>query len=387
MNQPAINRKRFFRTSLLLTIISLALSCKKTETVPYEQSPNNTILEYRVSNTTDTIFGAIDNVKNTITVYVPYYVGIDFIVPEIRIDKDAKLLDSAGNAINLDGGLKPVPLDTTGYVYTVLGSDNLKRSYTLITQILPHPDSLKAGYFLNTAGGMFIDYQTPIDRAANGRMSVYGNFGSTSTNVKFTFTNKANGKVYTNILSVYSVTPGANYYTMMLDISADADSGYYNVEMKHQGRTTQLPTLHVTYRKPKFTNLKSTSSYAPGDTVTFTAIGHSTSDTQNGSVIGLERVYMKFYKAGFSYGGSYPATFPDDLFSQQLEMKIVSVSRTEVKAIFPDVPAGAIGSYLYVYSIDFPGIGFYFDFSSETGWGTNNMLATTGRTFTINPKK
>ena len=374
------------RLIILLAIGMTVLSCKKTELVPYEKVPANTIQEYKVTNSADTLFGAIDNIKNTITLYIPYYVGIAYVVPEIKIDKNAKLLDAAGNEINLDGGIAPVPVDTTGYTYTVVDGDNNKRTYTLLLQIAPHPDPLKVGYLLKT-GTQQINYDTAITRAVYGRMPVYGNFGSTSANAKFTCTNQKTGRVYTDILKIFEVTPGANYYTMTVDISADADSGYYNVEVKHQGRTAKLQPLHLIYKKPKFTNLKSTSSYAPGDTVVFSVTGKSTSDAQNGVLMGLDRVYLKFAKSGFGFGGSYPATFPESLFGQELPMTIVSTSRTEVKCLFPDVPAGAVGPYVYVITFDFPGIGFYFDFKNETGWGKNNLLATTGRLFNINPKK
>lgn len=386
MKQQNPGLKQCYQLSLLLTLITAVLSCKKTETIPFERSSNNTILEYKVSNAADTLLGAIDNIKNTITLYVPYYAGIDYVVPNIKIDKDARLLDAAGNTINLDGGIEPVPLNTTGYTYAVIGSDNIKRRYTLILAIAPYPDTLKVGYLLKT-GTTAINYDTAIQRAVYGRFPVYGNFGSTSANAQFTLTNRATGQVYTNILKTYEVIPGANYYTMTLDISPEADSGYYHVTVKHQGRTAQLQPIHLIYQKPKFTNLKSTSAYAPGDTVVFAAMGRNTNDTQNGTVLGLKRVYLKFAKSGFNFGGSYPATFPNDLFGQELEMKVVSSSRTEVKAIFPDLPAGAVGSYVYAFTLDFPGIGFYFDFADETGWGKNNMLATTGRLFTINAKK
>ncbi|WP_146217597.1 hypothetical protein [Chitinophaga sp. S165] len=386
--KQSVNRSRqYYVLATMVMIFTSVLSCKKTEVVPYERTSNNTILEYKVTNAADTLFGAIDNIRNTITLYIPYYVGIDYVVPEIVIDKDAKLLDAAGNVINLDGGIAPVPLDTTGYTYTVSGSDSTKRKYTLVLRIAPHPDSLKVGYVFTQPGSTEIDYDSSIRRAVYGRLPIYGNLGSTSANAKFTLTNRTTGQVYTDILKTYEVTPGANYYTMMLDISADADSGYYNVKMEHQGRTAQLPPIRLVYNKPKFTNLKSTSVYAPGDTVTFAVQGRNTNDTQNGSLIGLDRVYMKFVKSGFNFGGSYPATFPDDLFGQQLGMKIISSSRTEVKAVFPELPAGAIGSYIYSFTIDYPGIGFYFDFKDETGWGKDNMLATIGRIFTITAKK
>lgn len=373
---------------LVVAACLLLVCCKKTEVIKYDRTSNNTILAYKVTNAADTIFGAIDNVNNTISLYIPYYVGIDYIVPDIIIDKGAVLYDAAGNVINTDGGILPVPVDTTGYTYTVMGSDSVKRTYTLFLEIAPAADSLKVGYKMTVAGGSTIDYTAAQERAAYGKLLLYGNFGSTSANATFKLTNIATGKVYTDVLTVNSVTPGSNYYTMDLTVSPDADSGYYHVEMTHQARHTTLPDLHVFYNKPSFTNIKSTASYAAGDTIVFDVKGMSENNNLNGSVMGVERVYMKFWKSGFDYGGSYPTTFPTDLFSQEVEMKIVEMSRTQVKAIFPDLPAGAVGPYIYAgFTLDFPAIGFYFDFSTETGWGKNNMLCTTGRFFNINAKQ
>jgi hypothetical protein len=306
-------------------------------------------------------------------------VGIDHVVPDIKIADDAKLIDAAGNVINSDGGILPVPVDTTGYTYTVLGSDNSKRTYTLVLQVAPHPDALKVGYLLKT-GTTQVNYDTAVTKPVNSRMPLYGNFGSTSANAKFTLTHQKTGKVYTDILKIYEVTPGANYYTMLVDINSNADSGYYNVEVKHQGRTVKLQPLHLTYQKPVFDNVKSTTSYKAGDTVVFTV-------KTTGANMNLERLYMKFWKDGFTYSGSYPSTFPASLFGQELDMKIISSTRTEVRAIFPDVPDGAVGAYVYSITFSYPGIGFYFSYKDETGWGKNNMLATIGRLFTINPKK
>lgn len=366
----------------------LLVCCKKTEVIQYDRTSNNTILEYKVTNAADTIFGAIDNVNNTISLYIPYYVGIDYIVPAIKIDKGAVLYDAAGHVINTDGGILPVPVDTIGYTYTVMGSDSVKRTYTLFMEIAPAADSLKVGYKMTVPGGDTIDYISTQERSAYGKLMLYGNFGSTSANATFKLTNIATGKVYDNILSINNVTTGANYYAMDLTISPDADSGYYHVEMTHQARHTTLPDLHIFYNKPLFANIKSTASYAAGDTIIFNVNGMSENNNVNGSVIGVERVYMKFWKAGFDLGGFYPATFPDSLFGQEVAMKIIGMSRTQVKAIFPDLPEGAVGTYQYAgFTFSLPAIGFYFDFKDETGWGKNNMLCTTGRYFNITAKQ
>jgi hypothetical protein len=39
----------------VLMIWSTVLSCKKTEVIPYEKLPANTILEYKVTNSADTL--------------------------------------------------------------------------------------------------------------------------------------------------------------------------------------------------------------------------------------------------------------------------------------------------------------------------------------------
>lgn len=374
-----------FGSLALLCLTGFLPACKKTELVAYNRLPENTILEYKITNAADTLFGAVDNVNNTVTVYVPYYLGIDYLVPDIKISANAKLLNAAGEVMNTDGGIPPVPVDTTGYSYIVAGSDSVKRRYNLIIQIAPHPDSLKVGYKLGSSG---VDDTSMLESPVYGRVPLYGNFGSTSTNAKFTLTNQVTGKVYDNVFSIYEITPGNSYYTMMLDISPDADSGYYNVQLKHQGRVATLPPVHLVYNKPKINNIKSLAAYAPGDTVVFSVMGRSTQTSQNGVLIGLKSVYMKFTKTGFNYGGSYPANFPDTLFDKQLEMKVISQSRSEVKVLFPDVPQGAVGDYVYAgFTLTLPGVGFYFNFSDETGWGVNNPLATTGRYFTIKPKK
>ncbi|BAV07467.1 hypothetical protein SAMN05421788_109180 [Filimonas lacunae] len=386
MKQQSTGFASWLLLMLLLPLLGFVFSCKKTENIPYDRLSNNTIQEYKVTNIPDTVYGAIDNIKNTITLYIPYYVGIDYIVPAITIDKTSQLLDASGKVINLDGGIAPVPVDTTGYTYTVRSSDSVKRTYTLVIEIAPSAENLKAGFGL-VSGTSTIDTATAVQRNINGRMAIYGNFGSTSTNVKFTFTNQATGKEYTNIFKPYNVTPGANYYTMLVDIDANADSGYYKVTMKHQGRTTQLPGIHLVYNKPLFANVKSLSAYAAGDTLTFTANGLSTTDKSNGVITGLKRAYMMFWKSGFTYSGVYPATFPDSLWGQKLEMKIISWNRTQVKVVFPEIPAGAVGSYQWAVKLDKPGIGFYFDFDDSTGWGIDNPLSNTGLYFTVKPKQ
>ncbi len=67
----------------LAAVIVTFFACTKT-TGP-DPLPQNRILSFKVVNLTDTvIYGAIDDIDNTITVYIPFYYGLTVIDPRIE---------------------------------------------------------------------------------------------------------------------------------------------------------------------------------------------------------------------------------------------------------------------------------------------------------------
>ncbi|HEX8021706.1 MAG TPA: hypothetical protein VF500_17285, partial [Mucilaginibacter sp.] len=105
---------------LVAGLITVLVACKKT--IYPDPLPQNKILEYKVVNVQDTvIYGAVDNIENTITVYIPYYYGLTVIQPKITLDANATLTTSA----------EPVSVDNTGQTYTVKGGDGTTRTYKL----------------------------------------------------------------------------------------------------------------------------------------------------------------------------------------------------------------------------------------------------------------
>ena len=103
-----------------LTAVAMTLfACTKT-TSP-NPLPKNRILSFKVTNLTDTlIYGAIDDIDNTITVYVPFYYGLTLIDPEIELSEGATLAEEA----------LPVNIGETA-TYNVTGADGSKRAYKL----------------------------------------------------------------------------------------------------------------------------------------------------------------------------------------------------------------------------------------------------------------
>lgn len=362
-------------------------ACTKTEQVPYEKEPLNKVLSFTVTNAQQELIGAIDQKKNTITVYVPYYIAVAHLVVDMKIDDGARLLDSTGVEINLDGGLDPIRVGDS-VKYTVESKDGIKRPYTLLQRILPHEDVLKV-----SISGVAEDV-TLLEKPVYGRLTLLGNFESTSRNAKFYLTDKATGQVHTDYIRVITNIPGATY-TMDVDISAEAKAGEYDVRMEHQGRSVNLPSLKLYYNKPYVPMFLSSSQYAPGDTILFEVNRLVPSmDMYATAFVGLKNIYMKIPGTP---GTNLPANFPTNLIDTKIPMKLVSYTGMVAKAIFPDIPDGIyIGAYTQpgggggtYYLPPAHGISFYADYDEQTNWGNDVFLASqiwSAGGFTVLPK-
>lgn len=386
----------------VVAFIGVMQACTETEYIDFEKEPQNRILEYRVTNSQQELLGSIDNEKNTITVYIPYYLGIDYLNAEVKLEEGARLLDSAGNEINLDGGLEPIKVnpDSTTYNYTVVAATGERRPYTLYQKVLPYPHELTVAY--NGADPDTNVFTIPV----NFYMDIIGNFESTITNSKIILTNKATGEVNDEWIRPVSMTAGDNAaYTLRTMISADAVAGEYSVRIEHQGRSAGLQDLKLVYTRP-FSGLSSTANYAPGDTITIKSEPvWSIARGYNGGVfLPVERAYIKIVKdyPGRSATPEFlvPDEFSESLFGKEIEMRVVSQTRTELKCIFPELPAGSYRNNrvaLTQYtredgrdaSFEHSNFNFYVDWAEGTGWGKaeGNVLRVSSILFTVNPKK
>ncbi|SJN22788.1 hypothetical protein FM107_03535 [Sphingobacterium sp. JB170] len=201
--------------------------------------PQNKIVEYKVTNIADEafIYGSIDNDANTITVYIPYYLSIDVIDPEITVADGAEV----------EGEILPVSVKETGQTYTVTGSDGTKRTYTLEI-VVQGPPSLSVEFLRTTdiANGY-----------PNATITVYGDFYSYSAEtLTAKLTNQETGEVFEPDVTNVEIKNAYNYlgYSFRLPIPAEATAGNYDVEIGFLGNTakTEKP-LTVRYRAPQLT--------------------------------------------------------------------------------------------------------------------------------------
>ncbi len=118
----------FFRKNLPLLLLSgwvasFVVSCKQIESLPAE--PANKITAYKIETAEGTLFGAIDNVSNTIRVYLPFYFDFSIIDPVIEISEGAVI----------SGTDTPIEITSANHTYTVTGPDQTVRQYKLIIEI------------------------------------------------------------------------------------------------------------------------------------------------------------------------------------------------------------------------------------------------------------
>jgi hypothetical protein len=238
---------------LLAGLISILAACKKT--IYPDPLPQNKILEYKVVNIQDTvIYGAVDNIENTITVYIPYYYGLTVIQPKITLDANATLTTSA----------EPVSIDNTSQTYTVRGGDGTTRTYKLnIVQ-------------QNTANLTLNWFESDPRAIPNGQLTlISGNFLSTSTaTLKVTLTNPATNKTVLGDLSTAQIVAnGDNYgdtYILAIKVPLDIDSGRYNVQVDYLGHSVKMnKPLRVYYNVPAIATTFNTQTVAAGDSISF----------------------------------------------------------------------------------------------------------------------
>lgn len=379
-NIPIITMRKKMGILLLTCMTLLIASCKKTETIPYEEPTKNKITEFKVVNAPDDLYGIIDHSDNTITIYIPYYMGMSVIAPKIALDEGASLLDENGNAIDIREDLDPIEYNTDGYQYTVASENNIIRNYTVIQKIMPYPSPLLLGYSVERSTQL-VNYESPYKIHTNAMINVYGNFQSTNMNAKITLTNVDTKKSYDDWAKMEvrqsftgptgAITPGESYYSGSIWISADAEPGVYDIHLEHQGRVAKIPQLHLYSRIPNYgVPYSSAYTYKPGDPITLEVTG--------GSNRHLEKIYLLIdpSKKDTDNRWRIPENFPENLYNQYIELEIIEQTTSYVKVKFPDLPPGIYqGNYTQKtdeFGLTDPAdaaLKFYADYTDESGWG------------------
>jgi hypothetical protein len=225
---------------ICLSVLALFMACKKTIGLP--ETLQNKILEYKVTNLQDTvIYGAIDDIEKSITVYIPFYYNLSVIDPEIKLSSGATLAEK----------IAPVEVDKQDVVYNVKGTDGSTATYKLKV-ILQNPGKLKIKE-ASTATNTAVYYP-------NDLITINGNFYASDASVvqSFLVAKTGNTEIPVNYGTVYSsrnlesdgtVNYGLAYQTLRPTI----DSGLYFIKVKVFGQTatSQYP-VRISYKQPDF---------------------------------------------------------------------------------------------------------------------------------------
>lgn len=238
------------RYCCLAAVIATLFACTKTKDP--DPLPQNRILSFKVVNLTDTlIYGAIDDIDNTITVYIPFYYGLTVIDPRIELSGGAKLQEK----------ILPVAIDETAS-YTVTGADGSKRSYALHI-VLQNTPPLQAAW-VNANLLTYPRGSLPV---------VKGNFWARNKALlKLTLRNERSGKAVLLDAGTGNMQIDAQdlYSFGAVAIPADIDTGYYKLEIGFMGhQVTMEPPVHIVHRQPNVIVISREAKQ--GENITYTA--------------------------------------------------------------------------------------------------------------------
>src|SRR5690606_38100916 len=96
------------------------------DTLDVPPLPTARILEYNIVNTQQPIYSSIDHESGTITTYLPAYIAMEVIEPELVLPEGATVQPGSGEPVEVFGD--PV-------TYTVTAPDGTTAEYTLDIQV------------------------------------------------------------------------------------------------------------------------------------------------------------------------------------------------------------------------------------------------------------
>lgn len=244
--------KRLYPYLLMAFTAITFFACKKT--VDYEHLEQNRITAFIVVNVKDTVIhGAIDNIKNSITVYVPYYYSLSVLEPKISVDQGATLTTQ----------IQPVNIADDKQTFSVKSSAGEVRTYSLKI-IQQNPPSLSLSWPMGNNEG-----------SPNATQIFYGNLRSTSVaTLDVTLTQQGTNKTFKpDLIGAASTLPVFldGYLLNIGRLPSELDSGYYQVDVSFLGNKVRVDKpLHVVYRRP--ITLFASKTLKQGDTFTLNPI-------------------------------------------------------------------------------------------------------------------
>ncbi|WP_316818068.1 hypothetical protein [Pedobacter nyackensis] len=238
----------FIHISYTASLLAILFTSSCTKTMELAPLPQNRITEFKVVNLPDTvIFGAIDPIEKSITVYIPYYYGLAVIDPEIKVSDGARLVEE----------VLPVNMNETNVSYTVKAKDGGTQVYKLKIVQQNTPD-LTVSWLTN--------------RVYNPRtaLTIFGDFRATGNGLaKVHLISPKTGKETLLDEGILVTGSGLYQYYLLLETPADIDTGYYKGRVSFLGHVKELPEIHIVYRQPDV--LIGSKEVKRGDEIVYTA--------------------------------------------------------------------------------------------------------------------
>jgi hypothetical protein len=123
--------KKFYHT--LLAVFFMLSACTKTEIVPFAPETDNQLLEYKIVNVQGSpIYGAINQQDSSITVYLPFYLQLITLEPEMKVSDGATVTPASGTMIE---NLLDLFHRGREIKYNVKGKDGKMKTYRLHIQV------------------------------------------------------------------------------------------------------------------------------------------------------------------------------------------------------------------------------------------------------------
>lgn len=187
-----------------LALLSLAYACKKTATIAPPPPAGNRIISYKITNVQgDPIYGAVNDTDSSIRVYLPYYLYLTILAPEIQVSEGAKVQPATGSFIE---DLPAIFTAGRDIRYTVTGKDSSKFVYKLHIEVQQPPISLTE---------LSPDAATPAIFTAGSTAELTGdNFIVSNTLTKVSLVDKTGKEISTDQAFLYVSGPTQLYFAI-----------------------------------------------------------------------------------------------------------------------------------------------------------------------------
>lgn len=115
----------------------LITACTKTDIIAPPEISQSRMLEYKIVNVQgDPIIGTINDADSSITVYLPFYLQLVILEPEIKVSGGATVTPASGTLVE---DLMDVFQNGRDIKYIVTGKDGSKKTYTLNIEVQQPP--------------------------------------------------------------------------------------------------------------------------------------------------------------------------------------------------------------------------------------------------------